>query len=157
MYQRILVPVDGSATSTKGLDEAIKLAKAGGATVRLLHVVNELSYMTGFESYGTYAGNVIELLRQAGDEILAGAKARVAAAGIEVDTALVENFSMRLSDVVAEQAIAWKADLVVIGTHGRRGVQRMLLGSDAELILRTAPVPVLLVRGPEARSERSAE
>jgi nucleotide-binding universal stress UspA family protein len=150
MYQRILVPFDGSATSTNGLDEAIKLAKPAGAIVRLLHVVNELSYMTGFESYGTYAGNVIEQLKEAGAEILAGGKARVAAAGIEVDTVLIENFSMRLADVVAEQAIAWKADLVVIGTHGRRGVQRMLLGSDAELILRTAPVPVLLVRAPEA-------
>ena len=149
MYQRILVPFDGSVTSTKGLDEAIKLAKPAGATVRLLHVVNELSFMTGFESYGVYAGNAITLLKEGGEEILASGKARVAAAGVEVDTLLVENFSMRLSDVVAEQAIAWKADLVVIGTHGRRGVQRVLLGSDAELILRTAPVPVLLVRAPE--------
>lgn len=148
MYQRILVPFDGSATSTQGLDEALKLAKMAGASVRLLHVVNELNYVTGFESYAAYAGDVIPLMREAGEAILAQGKARAAAAGVEVETELVENFSLRLSDVVLEQAERWKAELIVIGTHGRRGVQRLLLGSDAELILRTAPVPVLLVRAP---------
>lgn len=150
MYQRILVPFDGSATSTRGLDEALQLAKMAGASVRLLHVVNELNYVTGFESYAAYAGDVIPLMREAGEAILAQGKARAAAAGVEVETELVENFSLRLSDVVLEQAERWKAELIVIGTHGRRGVQRLLLGSDAELILRTAPVPVLLVRAPAA-------
>lgn len=60
---------------------------------------------------------------------------------------LHETFAGRLSDFVVEQAHIWKADLIVIGTHGRRGVRRLLLGSDAEQVLRTSPVPVLLVRG----------
>ena len=66
---------------------------------------------------------------------------------IPVDTALFDSLSKRLCDRVAEQVKEWGADVIVLGTHGRRGVGRMLLGSDAEQIVRTATVPVLLVRG----------
>ena len=74
----------------------------------------------------------------------------MAAQGVAVDAVLLESFAARVSDLVVEQALGWKADLIVIGTHGRRGVRRMLLGSDAEQILRQAPVPVLLVRAAQA-------
>ena len=70
--------------------------------------------------------------------------------GIAVDTVLFDGLGGRLCDRVAEQAKDWRADLIVLGTHGRRGVSRVLLGSDAEQVLRTAPVPVLLVRASEA-------
>lgn len=156
MYQRILVPFDGSPTSTRGLDEAVRLARLTGARLRLLHVVNELVYATGFEGYVGYAGDTITLMKEGGDKILAEGVARTEGAGLTVDTVLVENFSQRLCDVVIEQALDWQADLIVIGTHGRRGVQRLLLGSDAELILRTAPVPVLLVRGTAAAAPTAA-
>ena len=63
-----------------------------------------------------------------------------------VDTLTSECFAKRPCDVIVEQAARWPADLIVIGTHGRRGVNRMLLGSDAEQVARIAPVPVLLVR-----------
>ncbi len=147
MYQRILVPVDGSPTSDLGLDEAIRLAKLTGGGLRLLHVVDELTYATGLEPAAVYAADLIPLLREGGEKVLAAARARVVAAGIAADTVLHETFAGRLSDFVVEQAHTWKADLIVIGTHGRRGVRRLLLGSDAEQILRTSPVPVLLVRG----------
>ena len=71
--------------------------------------------------------------------------------GVQVDTLLFDNVSNRLCDTVLEQVKKWGADLIVIGTHGRRGVGRMLLGSDAEQVVRTAPVPVLLVRGTRVR------
>jgi nucleotide-binding universal stress UspA family protein len=148
MYQRILVPIDGSATSTKGLDEAIKLAKLTGASLRLIHVVDELTFATGFETYDTFANDVIPLMKEAGETILEHGRARAAAAGVGVDTRLFETLAARLSEVVVEQVKDWNADLVVIGTHGRRGVDRLFLGSDAEQIVRTAPVPVLLVRAP---------
>ena len=75
---------------------------------------------------------------------------RAGRAGVEAETALLfDQAAARLCDVVAAQAKSWKADLIVIGSHGRRGVERALLGSDAERILRVAPVPVLLVK-PEA-------
>ena len=71
------------------------------------------------------------------------------AAGVPVDTLLMECFAQRTSEVVIAQAQTWKADLIVLGTHGRRGVGRLLMGSDAEQIVRSATVPVLLVRAEE--------
>jgi len=65
---------------------------------------------------------------------------------VPVDGVLLDTFNRRLCDLVVRAARDWPADLVVIGTHGRRGVGRLLLGSDAEQILRLSPVPVLLVR-----------
>ena len=143
MYDRILVPVDGSSTSSRGLDEAIELAKLTGASLRLVHVVDPLGFTTGFE---TYTGDLIGLLREGGAKILEDARARVAARGIAVTTFLCETFGTRVCDLVVEQAREWKADLIVIGSHGRRGMSRLFLGSDAELVVRLAPVPVLLVR-----------
>ena len=143
MYQRILVPVDGSPTSIRGLDEAVKLAKLTGARLRLVNVVDEFSYAVGFEAYPT---DTIALLRQAGEQILEDARARVAASGLEVETVLFESMGRRVSEFVCDVANDWKAELVVVGTHGRRGVGRWLLGSDAERIMREVSVPVLLVR-----------
>lgn len=82
--------------------------------------------------------------------MLDAAKARALAAGAgQVETVLVQRTMARISERIIEQAKAWKAELIVIGTHGRRGVGRMLLGSDAEQTVRISPVPVLLVRAPE--------
>jgi nucleotide-binding universal stress UspA family protein len=147
MYQRILVPYDGSPASTRGLDEAVQLAKLSGGSLRLIHVVDELSFATGFESSAVYLSELIPLMHKAGEAILENGRARAAAAGVPVQTLLFEDFGPRLSERVVEQAELWKAELIVIGTHGRRGVARLLMGSDAEQILRLSPVPVLLVRG----------
>lgn len=147
MYQRILVPIDGSPTSDRGLDEAITLAKLGGGRLRLVHAVDELTYATGFETYAAYAADVIPAMKRAGEELLKRGKQRAEDQGVPVDTVLLESLGVRLGDLVIEHAQSWKADLIVIGTHGRRGVRRLLLGSDAEQILRQSPVPVLLVRG----------
>ena len=150
MYQRILVPYDGSPTSTLGLDEAVKLARLTGAKLRLMHVVDDLAFATGFEAAAIYVGDVIPMMRAAGAEILAQGRERVAGSGVEVETVLLEGIATRVCDVVVEQVRSWGADLIVIGTHGRRGVGRLMMGSDAEQIVRVAPVPVLLVRAPAA-------
>ena len=142
MYQRILVPVDGSPTSNQGLDEAVKLAKLTGARLRLIHVINELTFATGFE---IYTADIIDILKEGGAQILAEAQARVQAAGVNAISYLSENFGSRVCDIVVDDAIDWKADLIVIGSHGRRGIGRLIIGSDAEQILRKSPVPVLLV------------
>lgn len=155
MYQRILVPFDGSPTSDRGLEEAIQLALLTNGELRLVHMVDDLLYVTGFESYSVYASDILPLMRDAGEKILQAGKARVVKAGVRVDTVLLERIAPRLSDLVADQAEAWGADLIVIGTHGRRGVGRLLLGSDAEQIVRTARVPVLLVRAPEVPAAKT--
>jgi len=156
MYKRILVPVDGSATSAKGLEEAIQLAKLTDASLELVHVVDELSLAIGVEAYVTYSQDVIAALRDGAREILDKAQQRAASAGVRVDTKMIETFGARVADLIVDETVAAKADLIVIGTHGRRGVGRLLLGSDAEQILRLAPVPVLLVRGSETDSSRAS-
>ena len=150
MYQRILVPVDGSPTSNAGLAEAIKLAKLTAARMRLLHFINEMPYMMSTEGYSSVAVDMLASLKEAGTGILEQARIRVEAQGIVVDTVLLDTFGARLCELVVEQVAEWGADVIVLGTHGRRGVRRVLLGSDAEQIVRTATVPVLLIRGKEA-------
>lgn len=146
MYQRIFVPIDGSETSNRGLDEAIKLAKLTGASLRLVHVVDTLTFATGVEPYSAYSSDVIPHLIDTGKRILEEGKTLVQASGVRVDGLLFDRVASRVADTVVEQATAWDAELIVIGTHGRRGVGRFLLGSDAEQIARLSPVPVLLVR-----------
>lgn len=147
MYQRILVPVDGSPTSRRGLAEAIRLAKLTQARLRLLHVVDALSFSLSASGFGTASGDVFGMLRESGQAILTGAKAEVDKAGVPVDTVLYDTLEGRVCDQVVDEAIRWDADLIVLGTHGRRGVGRLVLGSDAEQVVRVSPVPVLLVRG----------
>ena len=153
MYQKILVPIDGSDLSLQGLDEAIMLGKLTQAKLRLFHVVDETSFgmASGYGFGGSilnmeYTGNLANQLTENGKEVLRSAEERVRAAGLEVDSVLRDSFQGRLCDQVVAQAGAWPADLIVLGSHGRRGVDRLFMGSDAEAILRIAPVPVLLVR-----------
>jgi nucleotide-binding universal stress UspA family protein len=150
MYQRILVPVDGSPTSKRGLGEAIALAKLTGANLRLINVVDVMVFAMEADAFAGYAGDMIGLLREGGQKVLEAARMQAEAAGVAADTVLRDGFSGRVCDLVVDEAKAWNAELIVIGTHGRRGAGRLLLGSDAEQILRLAPVPVLLVRAPEA-------
>lgn len=145
-YHQILVPVDGSPTSEKALDEAIRLAQLTGARLRLLHVVDELSYVNGFEPAMNYLNEIIPLMRVAGEKLLAHDRQKALDKGVDADSVLIVEGPGRICDHVAEQARQVKADLIVVGSHGRRGIGRVLLGSDAEQIVRHAPVPVLVVR-----------
>jgi len=150
MYQRILVPVDGSATSNRGLAEAVAIAKASGGVLRVMHVIDEPFMALGMDGFSGSPGQIIELMQQGARSIVDDACALVRAAGVRCDSVIGDTFDGRLCDLVVAAAKDWRADLIVIGTHGRRGVGRMMMGSDAEQILRLAPVPVLLVRAAEA-------
>jgi nucleotide-binding universal stress UspA family protein len=143
-YKRILVPVDGSPTSAKGLKEAIKLAKEGRGKLLLLHVVEEYAVFAAPE-VGVNIGPILDAMRAGGKRTLARIAKSAQRAGARPQTALVENFGGRVADAIVAQARRWRADLIVMGTHGRRGVQRALLGSDAEVVVRYSPVPVLLI------------
>jgi nucleotide-binding universal stress UspA family protein len=151
MYEKILVPVDGSDTSRQGLAEAIKLARLCGAKLRLLHIIDLLSFSIAASADAGLSAEVLDALKQGGQKVLADAAAQAQAAGVAAETRLEEGLVGRVCDVVVEEATSWGAGLIVLGTHGRRGMGRMLLGSDAEQILRQAPVPVLVVRAPEAK------
>lgn len=148
MYKRILVPVDGSTTSLKGLKEAVGLAKATGARLRVLHVVDGLAFIA---DHGGYVSDT-EVFRKSGEKMLAKIMPRVQQQ-VRADSVIVENVSGRAADTIIDMAKDWRADLIVMGTHGRRGVNRLVFGSDAELVIRTAPVPVMLVRAAEEPAE----
>lgn len=147
MYRKILVPIDGSSTAERGLTEAIALARLTHGRLRLVHVVDELSFALAMDAYAGFAGDWIEQLRKDGKKLLEEAQGRAARDGVQADIVLCEAFRSPVHEQVIAEAFASNADLIVIGTHGRRGVGRWILGSSAEHILRTSPVPVLLVRG----------
>lgn len=155
-YKRILVPVDGSPTSKAGLKEAVRLAKDQRAKLRLLHVIDELIVFNTPET-GVNIEPILEELKRGGKRVLQAAAHVALAKGIRPESDLRESAGVRVSEVISAQAKRWRADLIVMGTHGRRGVNRMLMGSDAELVVRNASTPVLLVpaRGARSASGRS--
>jgi len=142
-FQKILVPVDGSSTSNKALDYALKLARENHSQVRVLHAIDELGYLSSYE----YSGELMATARKNGTQVLQNAVVAAQALNVPADTRLVDQPGQRLGQTVADEAASWGADLIVVGTHGRRGVGRVLLGSGAEQVVRLATVPVLMVRG----------
>lgn len=149
MYIRILVGVDGSATSLRGLDEAIRFAKATGANLLLLHVLNTLILESEIASTAYYQALADEI-RNSGKQILEHAAHVTRAAGVSFEQRMIEKIGAHAADEIVTQAKEWNAELIVLGTHGRRGLVRLVMGSDAELVLRHSPVPVLLVRDQRA-------
>ena len=147
-YKRILVPVDGSPTSNTGLDEAVKVARAGGSRLRLVHIVDDSLAFNSPDGAGV--NYVLDVLRSSGRQATERAAERVRRAKLTAETKLVENVTGRVADAIVEQAKRWRADLIVMGTHGRSGFDRLLIGSTAELVLRHSSVPVLLVPGGRA-------
>ena len=146
MYRRILVPIDGSATATLGLKHAIGLAKEQGARIRLLNVVDERFLAPALDDFPTDPTPIIESMRISGREALAQGAQAAQAAGVPFESEMIEGLGRHVSDVILNEAGDWEADLIVMGTHGRRGMNRLILGSDAERVLRETPVPLLLVR-----------
>lgn len=145
MYQKILVPVDGSATSNTALQEAIKLAQLHHAQLELVHVFEDILYWVD-DSYINYA-ELQETIRASSQRIIDEALALVQQAGLTAETKLLEAKNERTANIIIAEAERWQAELIVIGTHGRSGFSRLVLGSVAEGITRAAPIPVLLIRG----------
>ena len=147
LLQQLLVPVDGSPTSVKALETAIELARLNGARLRLLYVIDELDYVNGFETAKAYYEQTLPFMHAEGESLLAQMRSLAVDKGVACDSVLLESGAGRLCDTVAEQARQVHADMVVLGSHGRRGLNRVLMGSDAEQIARHSPVPVLVVKG----------
>jgi nucleotide-binding universal stress UspA family protein len=146
-YKHILVAVDGSDTSNRAVEEAIRLAAEMQAELRIVHAVDEaaLNWDAGYVNFG----EIQEAYRKSSEAILDRSATAAREAGLKADTKLLESDSVsrRVSEMIAQEATAWPADLIVVGTHGRRGFSHLLLGSVAEGVVRVATKPVLLVRG----------
>ncbi|CDZ77764.1 Universal stress protein/MSMEI_3859 [Legionella massiliensis] len=147
LYKKIILAVDGSNTSNYALQEAIKLAEDQKAVLLVIHVVEE--------NFGFHGGAgfdyspLIELYKREGQKILDQAKERISSqSSIKFETKLVQlnSFQGRVAEVIIEETKQSAADLLVIGTHGRRGFNHLILGSVAELAIRIATTPVLLIR-----------
>lgn len=127
------------------MQEAIKLA-AGNSLLRLVYVLEEI-YSLDAEAYAFVDYPALqEAMRKTGERILAQAAEKVQKSGLTVETALLDVSGERVAGVIDNEALDWGANLIVIGTHGRSGLSRLLLGSVAEGVVRGSSVPVLLVR-----------
>ena len=145
MYDRILVPIDGSEPAQRGLREAVEAGRCLGARLILMHIVDNLPLQREMSTAATFEHS-LDLLRKRGYEVLARARETAQAAGVETESLLREIQHETVADAILEQVRLSDCKLIVMGTHGRRGMKRLAMGSDAELVLRASPVPVLLVR-----------
>lgn len=144
VYKNILVGIDGSNTSALALQEAIKIAKEQSGRLRLVHVIDVFPFTT--PDTGLIEDTQLEeALFKAGQDIIEAARDEVQKAGVGVETALPQNLNHEIGMVIVEEAKRWGADLIVVGTHGRRGIQHLVLGSVAERVARAATCPLLLV------------
>lgn len=148
LYKKIILAIDGSDTSNLALREAIKLAEDQKAELLLLHVIEENFIFHG--GAGFDYSFLIDLYKKEGQKILDLASELISSqSSIKLETKLIQlnPFQGRIAEIIIEEAKKYGGDLLVIGTHGRRGFNHLVLGSVAELVIRIATTPILLVRG----------
>jgi nucleotide-binding universal stress UspA family protein len=146
MYQRVLVAVDGSHSSDLALSQAIAVAKATGAEVRAVFVADDSDLF--FEVAHIDNESLMKSIASFGNETLEAACKRLTENGIRCSKQLFEKpiSPGKISATIVAEADAWNADLIVLGTHGRRGVRRLVMGSVSEGVVRKTSKPVLLIR-----------
>ena len=128
MYKRVLLPVDGSEIADRALDEAINLTKGHKVDMKIVFIGSD---------------------DESSREIIEVAMTRAVNAGLQPESGLLGKFETEeIADVILQEAKEWAADLIVMATHGRRGVAHMVLGSVTERVIRVSPVPVLVIHGP---------
>ncbi|HSD56698.1 MAG TPA: universal stress protein [Methanotrichaceae archaeon] len=143
MYKRILIATDGSDKSRKAAEEGVELAKALGAQVIVLNVVNEVIIASAVRQLGSDRKDVEDRLKAAGQKAVDDIKAMAAKASVPVDTIVRIGAP---ANAVIDVAGAEKADLIVMGSHGESGAAKLLIGSVVQKVLYWASIPVLVVR-----------
>lgn len=149
MYKHILIAIDDSPTSRAALDEAITLARLHGATLEITHAVDE-SLVEAFKAHGAALVNTDDLeksLKTGAKALLAEAHETALQAGITARSRLLAFPDTHVADQIATAVEHSGADLLVVGSHGRRGFRRFLLGSIAENLVRKIGISMLIVRG----------
>ncbi len=149
MYKRILVPLDGSATAERGLREAIGLARDVKARLHLLHVIDAFPLMVELSGNASFE-ELRRGLQHYGSELLENSARLAKEQGVESESVTVDVVRRRVPTTIVQEAGKAGCDLIVMGTHGRRGFSHLVLGSAAEGVIRESPIPVLLVRHPES-------
>ena len=146
MYKRILAGTDGSTHADHALRHAIELAKALGAALRIVHVV-DMGWLPVAPEMGLDLARIAAARRAEGERVLAAATEAARAAGAGAEARLVETATPteQVAAALVAEAASWPADLVVLGARGRGAVERLLLGSIADGVARRSTIPVLLV------------
>ncbi|MGB9778829.1 MAG: universal stress protein [Candidatus Bathyarchaeales archaeon] len=139
MFEKILVPLDGSGHSIKALEVAVQIALKFNGKITLIHVYS----ISGFAIYPTPVQEFIEAIRKAGVDILADGKKRVKAKGVHVETLLLEGHAV---EQIVKTCKEGKFDLVVMGARGLSKIKEILLGSVSDGVTRHAYCPVLVVK-----------
>ncbi|QDL38281.1 universal stress protein [Rhodoferax sediminis] len=144
MFKHILVPVDGSPTAALAIDKAVGLAKAFGSTVTAIYVIDPYPFTGVGTDYAYGQAQYLTAATAEANEAIKGAKQTFEAAGITVKTTLVEGHAVYKG--ILQTAESGGVDLIVMGSHGRRGIEKLMLGSVAQRVVSHAHVPVLVVR-----------
>ena len=143
MYETILIPTDGSDGTDRAIEHATDLADTYGATVHVLYVV-DTSYPYGDFDVSFDWNAVVDELRTEGERAVAGVVDAIEETGVEALASIRE--SENVPRAILDYAEECGADMIVMGTHGRTGLNRVILGSVTERVVRTAQVPVLTVQ-----------
>jgi nucleotide-binding universal stress UspA family protein len=148
MYQRIMVAIDDSFATSNVLASAVSVASRFGARLLICHALDETIFAqrTAEIMLSGSVGQVERSLCSGAQAFLDEAAGVARAAGVEVETRLVESEVKQVAEMLADTALAWKTDLLVVGTHGRRGIERFFVGSVAERLVQKASTSLLLVR-----------
>ncbi len=149
MYKHILISTDGSDVSQKGVDHGLSLAKALGAKVTIVTVTERFPVYTGMAGAGWVPGPNEMADYDAGQKkwaegVLASAKAGADKLGVEADTLHVPDSLP--AEAIIDTAKSRDCSLIAMSSHGRRGLGRLLLGSQTSEVLAHSPVPVLVIR-----------
>ncbi|TKC86231.1 universal stress protein [Trinickia terrae] len=146
MYERIMVAVDGSQAARLALDEAMKLAQAMRAEVLAVCVVAHAPQLVDIGGGFVEDNRASSAMTDAATKALEEARERFAQKQVLGAVRAIDSYGESTAQVLVRAATEFDANLIVMGTHGRTGVKRLLLGSVAESLLRETSVPLLLVK-----------
>ncbi len=143
MFNKIYVPLDNSDLSDKVLDEALNLVKSTGAQLRIGHVVNLEQITFGVEMVGV--AELKDALLNIARSLIEQVKGKLAAAGVEAQVELMENYGSNIATLVAEDAMTYGADLFILGSHHLGSFSHFITGGIAEDLAHDTDIPILLI------------
>ncbi|MBV8621247.1 MAG: universal stress protein [Curvibacter sp.] len=144
MFKHILIPVDGSTTAALAVDKAIALAKAFSSDVTAIYVIDPYPFTGVGADFAYGQSQYLSAATAEANASLAAARKAIEDAGVVVKTTVVEGHSIHRG--ILDTAETLGSDLIVMGSHGRRGIEKLVLGSVAQKVLSDAHLPVMVVR-----------
>ncbi len=145
MFNHILVPIDGSETSMFAVSKASGLALAFGSRITLIHVIDNYPFIGIGADYALGQSEYLAAATQSANAALARGVAALAAEGLRSDQRVVDGHIVH--EGIIDTAVALGADLIVMGSHSRSSIEKFLLGSVTQRVLKDAPMPVMVVKG----------